>query len=80
MTSHNDANGTLVRRLREIVARGWCDDRNCNKPMDPVLAESIVKELLLSLDPGCHPSRSLRDVIMPLRRRDSPADGENAAQ
>lgn len=53
----------LTKQLRGAVARGWCDDRNCNKEMDAELAESIVQELLLSLSPDCHPSRAL-----PLRR------------
>ena len=49
----------LIKQLRGAVARGRCDDRNCLKEFDSVLAESIVTELLLSLDPDCHPSRAL---------------------
>lgn len=49
----------LLQQLRGAVARGWCDDQNCYKEVDSVLAESIVKELMLSLDPDCHPSRKL---------------------
>ena len=54
----------LVQQLRGAVARGWCDDRNCNKEMDVELAESIVHELMLSLSSDCHPSRAL-----PLQRK-----------
>lgn len=57
------SDAALVRQLRGAVARGWCDDRNCLKEMDSDLAESIVKEILLSLASDCHPSRAL-----PLRR------------
>ena len=49
----------LIQQLRGAVARGWCDDKNCNKEMDCDLAESIVQELLLGIDPACHPSRAI---------------------
>ena len=34
--------------LRGIVARGWCDEKNKHKILDPDLAEAIVKELIES--------------------------------
>lgn len=49
----------LAQRLRETVARGYCDDKNCNKELDSDLLISIVHELMLSLEPDCHPSRAL---------------------
>lgn len=49
----------LEQRLRETVARGYCDDKNCNKELDSDLLNSIVHEIMLSLDPSCHPSRKL---------------------
>jgi hypothetical protein len=61
--SASSSDEELIRQLRGAVARGWCDDQNCIKEMDAVLAESIVQELMLSLSPDCHPSRAL-----PLRR------------
>lgn len=61
----DDPETLLTRQLRGAVARGWCDDKNALKEMDTDLAESIVKELLLSLDPACHPARALPLVAAP---------------
>ena len=47
----------LEQKIRETVARGWCDDRNCMKEIDTVLADSIVHEIMLSLSPSCHSAR-----------------------
>ena len=47
----------LEQKIRETVARGWCDDRNCTKEMDADLADSIAHEIMLSLSPTCHPDR-----------------------
>jgi hypothetical protein len=56
---------SLERRIRETVARGYCDDRNCYKEVDTDLLNSIVQEIMLSIDPMCHPSRRL--YLMPSR-------------
>lgn len=50
---------TLEQRLRQTVARGYCDDQNAHKELDSVLLNSIVHEIILALDPDCHPSRRL---------------------
>lgn len=54
-----DQQDALAVRLRETVARGYCDDKNSHKVLDGDLLHSIVHEILLSLAPDCHPSRRL---------------------
>jgi ribosome modulation factor len=59
----------LEQRLRETVARGYCDDKNCNKVLDSDLLDSIVYEIMLALAPDCHPDRKLPLMRLPVAHK-----------